>query len=211
LLHDRTRMRANGKGSFRQIWQNLLAIRDGAAPVNVLLRVHLTPENLAVMPEFLVQIRETFLRDRRFRVLLKPIEHLGGPNDDTMEIVPEEGRSRILAELKAIVLERVDAHQLFSGPQVCYAAQPNSLMIHANGLLGKCTVALADPANAIGRLLPDGSLQIDNARLRPWLRGWKSRDWDTLECPYAGLPHKQPKLLQISGPQRTAQDGCANK
>ncbi len=209
-FHDRTRVRADGKGSFRQIWQNLLAIRDGTVPVNVLLRIHLTPENLPVMPEFLVQIRETFLHDRRFSVLLKPIEHLGGPNDDTMEIVREEDRSRILAELRAIVLERVDVHKLFSGPEVCYAAQPNSLMIRANGLLGKCTVALADPANTIGRLLPDGSLQIDNARLRPWLRGWTAQDWEALGCPYAGLPHKQTKPLQIVGPNRTTQGGRTN-
>ena len=39
--HDRTRRRADGKGSFHKIWHNLLAIRDGAAPVDILLRVHL--------------------------------------------------------------------------------------------------------------------------------------------------------------------------
>jgi uncharacterized protein len=199
LFHDRTRVRANGKGSFREIWRNLLAIRDGAAPINVLLRVHLTPDNLPCMPEFLAQIRETFLGDKRFRVLLKPVEHLGGPNDDTMAIIPQEARPRMLTELEAIVLEGTDAGRLYSGPQVCYAARPNSLMIRANGLVGKCTVALTDPANTIGRLLPDGSLQIDNVRLRAWLHGWESRDWAALECPYAGLPHKRSKLLQVNG------------
>lgn len=187
-MHDRTRVRANGKGSFRQIWQNLLAIRDGVEPVNVLLRVHLTPDNLPFMPEFLVQIRETFLWDSRFQVLLKPVEHLGGPNDDKMEIISDEVRPRILAELEAIVLDGAGVDRLYSAPQICYASRPNSLMIRANGLIGKCTVALSDPANTIGRLLPDGSLQIDNARLRPWLRGWATRDRATLECPYAALP-----------------------
>jgi uncharacterized protein len=187
-FHDRTRVRADGKGSFRQIWQNLLAVRDGTVPVNVVLRVHLTSDNLPVMREFLMQIRETFLQDSRFRVLLKPIEHLGGPNDDTVEIIPMEARPRILAELEAIVLEGADTRRLYPAAQVCYAARPNSLMIRANGLIGKCTVALTDPRNTIGRLLPDGSLQIDNARLRLWLHGWASRDWAALECPYAGFP-----------------------
>lgn len=203
-LHDRTRVRANGKGSFCQIWRNLLAIRDGTAPVNVILRVHLTSDNLPFMPEFLAQIRETFLRDKRFKTLLKPVERFGGPNDDTMEIVPEEARPRILAELEAVVLEgAVGANRLFSGPSVCYAARPNSLTIRANGLVGKCTVALIDPRNAIGRLLPDGSLQIDNARLRPWLHGWESRDWAALECPYRGLHHNQPELVQGTNPCRS--------
>jgi uncharacterized protein len=194
-FHDRTRVRANGKGSFRQIWRNLLAIRDGTVPVNVVLRVHLTPDNLPVMREFLVQIRETFLRDSRFRVLLKPVERLGGPNDDTMEIISMEARPRILAELEAIVLEGAGTRGLFPEPYICYAARPNSFMIRANGLVGKCTVALNNPANIIGRLLSDGSLQIDDTRLRPWLRGWASRDRAGLECPYAKYFLENERLL----------------
>ena len=50
-LHDRTRLRADGKGTFSKIWDNLLGIRDGTAPVNILIRVHLTPNNLPSMPE----------------------------------------------------------------------------------------------------------------------------------------------------------------
>jgi uncharacterized protein len=200
-LHDRTRVRGNGKGSFRQIWRNLLAIRDGVAPVNVLLRVHLTVDNLPFMPEFLAEIRETFLRDPRFQILLKPVERLGGPNDATLKILPQDGRAGILADLEAIVSDgAAGAQRLYPAPQVCYASRPNSLVIRANGLIGKCTVALTDPANTIGRLLPDGSMEIDNARLHPWLRGWESLDWATLGCPYSEMPHTQPQLLQISAP-----------
>jgi uncharacterized protein len=202
-LHDRTRVQASGGGSFQQIWRNLVAIRDGTAPVNVLLRVHLTPDNLPFMPEFLVRLRETFLGDKRFQVLLKPVEPLGGPNDGMMRIIPQEARPRILAELEAIVVEQQAVpDRLFSAPEVCYASRPNSLVIRANGIVSKCTVALSDPANAIGRLLPDGSLEIDNARLRPWLRGWVSRDLAAVGCPYAELPDREPSLLQISGPSR---------
>jgi uncharacterized protein len=196
-IHDRTRVRADGRGSFSRIWRNLLAIRDGMAPVQVLLRVHLHPGNLAHMPEFLTRIRETFLQDSRFSVLLKPVERLGGPNDATMDIIGEKERPRIIGELESLILEGGDARRLFDAPQVCYAARPNSLMIRANGAIGKCTVALTDPANIIGKLQPDGSLQIDNARLRPWFRGWSSRDWQALGCPYSELPRSEPQLLQI--------------
>jgi uncharacterized protein len=202
-IHDRTRVRADGRGSFGRIWRNLLAIRDGTAPVNILLRVHLHPGNLAYMPEFLTQIRETFLGDSRFSVMLKPVERLGGPNDDTMEIIGENERPRIIDELESIILAGGNARRLFDPPQVCYAARPNSLMIRANGTIGKCTVALTDPTNIIGKLLPDGSVQIDNVRLRPWLRGWSSRDWQAVSCPYSELPGRQPQLLQIGpAPQR---------
>jgi uncharacterized protein len=80
-LHDKTRVRANGKGSFDRIWGNLLAIRDADFNVNVVLRIHLTPENIHAMPDFLARIRETFLCDRRFSVLLKPVERMGGVNN----------------------------------------------------------------------------------------------------------------------------------
>jgi uncharacterized protein len=193
-LHDGTRVRRNGQGSFHQIWRNLLAIRDGSAPVNVLLRIHLTPDNLPVMPDFVLQVRETFLKDGRFRVLLKPVERLGGPNDATMGVVPQETRPEILAKLENILVdENGGSQRLFPAPHVCYASRPNSLVIRADGRVGKCTVALRDPANTIGSLLPDGSLDVDNDRLRPWLRGWASRDLETIACPYATFPRSLQK------------------
>jgi uncharacterized protein len=198
LLHDRTRVRANSKGSFHQIWRNLLAIRDGTTPTKVLLRVHLTPDNLPFMPEFLRHLRDTFLWDKRFSAVLKPVERLGGPNDDAMEIIAEEDRSKTLADLEHILFEGVEIDSRFSAPQVCYASRPNSLMIRANGRVGKCTVALTDPANTIGELLSDGSLEIDNSHLRIWLRGWQSRDWEDLACPYATIPRNQGELVQIA-------------
>lgn len=205
-IHDRTRVRANGAGSFRQVWNNLLAIRDNATPVNVLLRVHLTPANLSSMPEFLAQIRDTFLRDARFSVLLKPVERLGGPNDGTMDILSDVERPGILAELQSIVLAGGEARGLQPAPEVCYAARPNSLVIRANGIVGKCTVVLTDPANAIGRLRPDGRISINNDLLRPWLRGWESHDWSALGCPANGLPRSEPALLQIGPPAKLKPD-----
>jgi hypothetical protein len=51
-LHDRTRVRINGSGSFSQIWKNLLTVRDSDLPVDVLLRIHLTPANLSSCRSF---------------------------------------------------------------------------------------------------------------------------------------------------------------
>ncbi|MEU9273011.1 radical SAM protein [Streptomyces sp. NPDC048251] len=203
-MHDRSRVRADGKGSFARIWKNLLDIRESAVQVNVTLRIHLTAANLVSMPDFLGEIRETFLRDSRFSVRLKPVEHLGGPNDQHIGIVPEEDRSRVLAELTALVStdESGDPKGFGSLPsqaEVCYASLPDSLVIRADGSVGKCTVALTDPANTIGRLQPDGTLSIDNTRLRPWLRGWFTQDREAVVCPYQGMPrHTQPPLLQIT-------------
>jgi uncharacterized protein len=184
-LHDQTRRRADGKGTFQKIWHNLLAIRDGSAPVDVLLRIHLTPGNLPLMPGFLSEIRQTFLSDPRFKVLLKPIERLGGRNDSTMDIVPESAQARVIHELEKILVDGVEGEAVFSAPEICYASRPNSLVIRADGRVGKCTVALADARNTIGQLLHDGSLQIDTMRLGAWLRGWATNDLEALACPYS--------------------------
>src|SRR5690606_22612548 len=68
-------------------------------------------------------------------------------------------------------------------PYICYAAKANSLLIRADGRIGKCTVALDDDRNTIGSLRPDGTIEIDNEKLRPWLRGIESLDEQDLGCP----------------------------
>jgi uncharacterized protein len=72
-------------------------------------------------------------------------------------------------------------------PYICYAAKPNSLLIRADGRIGKCTVALNDDRNTIGRINEDGTVSVDNALLRPWLRGLSNLDPGALQCPLGGM------------------------
>jgi len=74
------------------------------------------------------------------------------------------------------------------GNYICYAAKANSLLIRANGRIGKCTVALNDDRNDIGVLNEDGTVTIDNDKLRPWLRGLSDLDTAALACPLTTLP-----------------------
>jgi uncharacterized protein len=196
--HDRTRLRGDGRGTFARIWDNLVSVRDGDAPVDMMLRVHLTPANVGSMPAFLTRVRDVFLDDPRFKVYLKPIEHLGGPNDADLTVLSPQERRTVVADLNRILTRgKADPSTgLAVPPAICYAARPNSFVIRANGLIGKCTVALSDPANVIGQLRADGTVDIDNGRLRPWLRGWPSGDEAVLGCPANGIP-SQPPLLQI--------------
>lgn len=71
---------------------------------------------------------------------------------------------------------------------ICYASKPNSLMIRADGRIGKCTVALYDDRNTIGKLNDDGTIDLDNAKVRPWIRGLGNMDVETLACPYKAMP-----------------------
>lgn len=202
-VHDTTRLRADGGGSFRRIWRNLLSIRNSAVDVRVLLRLHLTPSNLPFMREFTSRVRDTFLDDDRFSVHFKAVERLGGPHDEELEVLAREVRSQVQEELGALVRTEDASRGEGPGQRACYAARPNSLVIRADGTVAKCTVALGDPRNTVGRIVPDGTLRIDGARLAPWVRGWADDDRAAVRCPYAGLPRSGQRLLQIE-PRRPA-------
>jgi uncharacterized protein len=200
-FHDQTRVRRDGGGSFERIWSNLLDIRDSDLALAICLRVHVTAANLPVMPDFLARVRREFLGDARFSLQLKAVGRWGGPNDETLPVLEGDERASAVDRLGAQVLAGLPASANFEPGDICYASRPNSFVIRASGDVGKCTVALSDPANSIGRIREDGTLELRNSALRPWLRGWGANpDADALECPLIGLPRGkgEPVLLQIS-------------
>ena len=190
-IHDRSRLRADGASTFDKIWSNLLAIRDSSLPIRVVLRIHVTVDNCDSLDPLIEDIKRDFLGDSRFSAFFKTIERLGSPNDDNIKQFSHVEQSQIMKLLK---------NKLFgedhSSPQngelpdgyVCYASRPNSLIVRANGDIGKCTVALYDERNKIATLQPDGTMEVIPGRLAPWVRGLETLDPITLACPLTGLP-----------------------
>lgn len=80
------------------------------------------------------------------------------------------------------------------GKYICYAAKPNSLLVRADGRLAKCTVAFDDDRNTIGKIMPDGTLVVDNEKLAPWVRGLTDFDEGSLTCPLQGLGRALAKV-----------------
>ncbi|MGJ7920858.1 radical SAM protein [Neobacillus sp. LXY-4] len=185
-LHNRSRLRADGKGTFDRIWENLLAIRNSKEPVTITLRVHYDSETFAQLDPLIEDIRNEFIKDTRFSVIFKSIEQLGGPNDANIKIMSPEEKKVALKMLNRKLYENelVDHEETFP---VCYASQPNSLIIRADGKIGKCTVALNDPRNYIGLLRSDGTLEINSKRLSPWVKGLVTLDSAALKCPLSVL------------------------
>ncbi len=185
-LHNTSRLSADGKGTFDQIWANLLAIRATKADVRIVLRLHLTPVDFLSLNPLLTAIRHDFLSDARFSVNFQPIIALGGPHDASIKHFMPGEREAVVGQLKRELYghEPID---LEAPPYICYASKANSLLIRANGAIGKCTVALYDSRNTIGTLNDDGDVRIDSSRLRPWLRGIESLDLEELRCPMKGF------------------------
>ena len=73
------------------------------------------------------------------------------------------------------------------GEAMCYAARADSFVVRANGRLNKCTLALEHPANQVGRLHEDGSVEVSGESMLPWMRGVFTGNSTELECPMVGL------------------------
>jgi uncharacterized protein len=120
---------------------------------------------------------------------------LNGPESSKGDILDEEHAKPVNAALVQCESPVVSAGRTlpsFSG-YICYAAKPNSLMIRADGRIGKCTVVLDDERNTIGKLNRDGTVEIDKERMGIWMRGFSSMDPMELGCPAQNLPKLEPR------------------
>ena len=110
------------------------------------------------------------------------------------------GAGTQLQAAEATLAPRTPGKYDFDG-YICYASKPNSLMIRADGRIGKCTVLMHDERNTVGRLNPDGSLTLDGALINQvWMRGFVSMDAGELGCPAMGMPKAapQPRVLKLA-------------
>ncbi len=184
VLHDRTRVARGGRGTFDHIARNLQNLRDSDIDFRIELRVHVTADNLESLDGFADELASTYLGDPRFSIYFFPIADLGGPNHGRFAVLDDRIAAAAVRRLTQRV-RRASEHHASSEdkPYVCYAAKPNAWVIRSDGQLAKCTVALDDPRNHVGKLLPDGTLRVDNRRLDAWMRGWTTGDRKALFCP----------------------------
>jgi len=189
--HDQTRLRIDGAGTFDRIWKNILAFneayRDGQIRnSSILLRLHVTPSNVASICE-LASLLDSHLDPDGFVVHVKNVGHYGGKNDADRKILnawqPEykEIEKRLYSTLSRFTPAFSDS------VYVCYACKANSLSIRSDGSLNKCTVALNSDSNKVGMLNLDGTLSIDQGKIQPWLKPLETMDKSALGCPVRHL------------------------
>ncbi len=191
-IHDRVRVTAGGAPTFARIWDNLCRARELAVDFEIHLRLHVSRDNVELLPAFIDECHRTFGADPRFRLGLRALRRLGGPRDASLPVLGRDQLDRQLARLSDYAENAgfpADRGP-FEGPDPspgCYAAAGYSWVVRSNGDLAKCTVALAHPNNRVGRLRDGGRLELDQTRLAGWTRGVFSGDRQALECPAAGF------------------------
>ncbi len=197
-VHDLKRKRADGSGTFDVIWSNLLIMKASKTPFEAIMRLHVDRKNQEDMVTLLNQCSAEFSNDSRFSFFIRPLSRLGGPHDASLKILGGQEANDVIAGLKAHA-ERVGLQIWRKEDQdhMCYAARPNSLVIRSDGQINKCTVAMRDSRNVVGRLRDDGTVNLDKDAMLPWLRGlWSGRP-EELKCPLSGLG-TPPSQSQVS-------------
>jgi len=144
--HNQSRQRADKKGTFDRIWDHLLAMRHSTLPLDVIIRVHIQPHSVESVQELVTNLIREFADDTRFDLGFKRVNNYGGPNASKIQTLSHDDVRRFREELNAAWNEarlKQEVRQVVaSETYVCYAARPNSLMVRADGSIGKCTVML---------------------------------------------------------------------
>ena len=186
--HDRTRLLRNGTGTFGKIWNNLLLIRDSAESLHVMLRLHVSGDNTDSLRDLLARCQAELFPSGKFSVHFHRISNLGGPGGQSVRSLSWDHYKEILLDLQGKTGVRSSSEaELVDAGEICYAAKPNSLLIRADGRVGKCTVALNDPRNHVGDMREDGTISFYDQRLQLWFDGFAEMDPSVLGCPLSSL------------------------
>lgn len=200
--HDKTRKLASGKGTFNKIWNNLIKLKYSNIPFEILLRLHLTRENLESMQILAHQIKNNFIIDPRFSVLVKVVGDWGGDNQIKEILLSKNEQEHAVNEILKIIYPNKDNASslgIRETKYICYAAKPNSLAIRAQGTIQKCTVSLSDERNNVGKLTNEGKIILDKDLMKMWMRGLYNKDEKSLACPAYNLPKlEKNKIKTIS-------------
>lgn len=185
--HNATR-RLNGRnyGTFTRIWENLLAAKQSDLSFSIVLRLHYSPENEHKIENLIPHINTNFGGDSRFEVHIHPVSRLGGKNDDTLKLYKSYSDQLSAKRRLSSMVDSVKISDAVDLNYICYAARPNSIIVRSDGTLGKCTVALYDEKNSVGKINRRGDLIID-PNISVWVDSIFSDDKKFLACPWRSI------------------------
>jgi uncharacterized protein len=188
--HNRLRVLADGStGTFDRIFSNLKMLRNLDETFKVVIRVNFNRSTTSSMKDFLELLKNEFGNDGRFCVDFHPIGAWGEKCDSQIaDCESDEGRTLALQFSRMSAGAGFDLlhlrNKLKPFGSVCYAANPFSYIIGANGNIYKCTVAFNDYRNRVGYLSDRGELHLDENKMAMWISNGEEKDSLCQSCPF---------------------------
>lgn len=200
--HDRHRPARDGGSTFHTIYDNLAKMAERDDEFSVVIRVNFAQSNTPGLEKFLDLLEAKFRDDDRFTVSFHAVGRWGGSNDANLDVCgtgeAQAVRMKLKAAARSLGLRVTSGWRPGAalGTQVCYAVRPYNFIIGAHGDLMKCTVDLDNKdRNLVGKLLPDGTLDLDLDKMALWTEPAFERDSGCQSC------HMLPACQGVHCPQ----------
>mgnify|MGYP001180870206 CR=1 FL=1 len=176
-IHDAKKPLINGNGTFDTVTNNIREIKKNvrSSTFSIIIRSNVTADALEDMDSFTDFFYEMLGEDKRFTFFLRPAGDWGGENR-LNEMVQKRISSN---DISCVYMNfynaghplKIDTHRSFYYPGgcMCYASFLNSYVIDSVGDLRKCTCELDDDEYCIGKLKPNGEMDIDPNKHIKWI------------------------------------------
>lgn len=166
--HNKTRILKSGKGSFKRVHDNILALARADNRVRVSLRVNYNHNNIYEIPELL----NIFPQDVRsqLRVVFEPI--FGEQELSATENMAGDEISRAITEYYDLAeslgydirLGGIGVGKLF----YCYAERENQYIVDFKGDVFKCSVTDFSSSKRVGTIDAEGDFVRDETKWAEW-------------------------------------------
>ena len=178
--HNKFRYTVNSKSTFDEIYSNMINMAKTNHKFICTIRFNIADSNHDSIKSFIDNYSSPFANDNRFSFHFHPI--FGMPE---LKLTKEEGQ---LNELKELAKIKAFRYNTPSDYPLCYASQANNFVIRADGRVQKCTVALENEINNIGKIGKDGNLNINEEKFKKWVFA------ENKGCPLNSLSNEKPAV-----------------
>ncbi len=170
--HDTTRPLINGGKTLKTIVDNLNSIAE--LPVEYNYQFLIRYNYLAHDKDYSSwyhYLKDNFGSNNRFRFTSCPVCDWGGDSVKKMDLVNKESISKSVdLHEKSIKEAGLLLEELSNEPfaHICTASFKNGYVFSANGNIEKCTIALGNPLNIVGKIDSINGIMIDETQNRKW-------------------------------------------
>lgn len=168
--HDQQRITHNKKGTFSTIYNNLIGMRNSDGKFLVILRTNIGVSTQPSIKPYIDKIYKDFGEDNRFKLHLVAIADLSGDVKTTIDLCDTYELFQYYKYATELGF-RFDYYKSLYKPlkMICYASNPNSLVIGSDGTIYKCTVAFENDLNKVGKVNANGVIELNKDKLNLWI------------------------------------------
>ena len=179
FTHDKTRPFVDGSGTLSTILDNLVAIHsltENDYHYQFIIRHNILSNDLDL--SWYDYLKKIFEDDPRFKVVVRSVNDWGGNFVKSLDILKNNKKETLKIHqdyIHKIGLDIEEGNHLLFG-NICYASYPNGYIFRPNESIVKCSVALDNPLNIIGKI-DNNKVVIQDTKNKLWVMNDYSEDY----------------------------------